>query len=101
MFNFKISYSSILRAILFLYLVFAVGLYGSPNLTIYPQLIGVLLSLVFFGSVLVEKSELFFPIPLKIFGILILYAFFSTILFSTSWKFFFTILQVIILLIVV
>ena len=57
MFNFKISYSSILRAILFLYLDFAVGLYRSPNLTIYPQLIRVLLSLVFFGSVLVQKSE--------------------------------------------
>ena len=51
-----------LRGILFLYLVFAVGLYGSPSLTIYPQLIGVLLTVVFFGSVLIKKSESFFII---------------------------------------
>jgi O-antigen ligase len=101
MFNFKISNSSILRAILFLYLVFAIGLYGSPSLTIYPQLIGVLLAVVFFGSVLIKKSELFFPIPLKIFVIFLFFSFLSTFLFSTSWEFFFTILQVVILLIVV
>ena len=101
MFNFKISNSSILRAILFLYLVFAVGLYGSPNLTIYPQLIGVLLSVVFFGSVLIKKTVLVFTIPLKILVIFLFYAFLSTILFSTSLGFFFTILQVILLIIIV
>lgn len=101
MFNFKISSSSILRAILFLYLVFAVGLYGAPNLTIYPQLIGVLLAVVFFGSVLNKKTVLVFTIPIKIFVIFLFYAFLFTILFSTSWEFFFTILQVILLLIIV
>ena len=100
MFNFKISNSSILRDILFLYLVFAIGLYGSPNLTIYPQLIGVLLTVVFFGSVLIKKAELVLTIPLKILVIFLFYAFFSTILFSTSLEFFFTIFQVILLFIV-
>lgn len=101
MFNFKISNSSILRAILFLYLVFAIGLYGSPSMTIYPQLLGVLLSVVFFGSAPIKKSELFFPIPLKIFVIFLFFSFLSTILFSTSLGFLFTIFQVILLLIIV
>ena len=101
MFNTIISNLGILRAILFFYLVFAVGLYGAPNLTIYPQLLGVLLSVVFFGSVLIKKSGLFFPIPLKIFVIFLFFSFLSTILFSTSWDLFFTIFQVTFLFIVV
>jgi O-antigen ligase len=101
MFNFKISNSSILRAILFLYLVFAIGLYGSPSLTIYPQLIGVLLSVVYFMSVLIKKSELFFPIPLKLLVIFLFISFLSTILFSTSLEFLFTIFQVILILVIV
>ena len=94
----KENTSKLVKTMVFLYLALAVAFYGSPELTIYPQVLGVLLTCIFFVNIGIRKVSLNFSVPIKMFAIFILLMLLGTMFVSTSWSFFFTTFQVFILL---
>ena len=94
----KENTNKLVKAITFLYLLSAIALYGTPDMTIYPQVLGFLLTLIFFLNIGIKKVKINFSIPLKIFAIFIFITFLSTMFTSGSLSFFFTVFQVFMLL---
>lgn len=96
----KESISKFIKVLVFLYLALAVTLYGAPELTIYPQVMGVLLTLIFFLEIGTKKLKTNSSVPVRTFGIFIVFMLLGTMFVSTSWNFFFTTFQVFLLLFV-
>jgi O-antigen ligase len=94
----KENTNKLVKAITFLYLLLAILLYGTTEMTIYPQALGILLTIIFLLNIGNKKVKINFPIPLKILAIFIFVTFLGTIFGTDSLGFFSTVFQVFILL---
>ena len=89
-----------LNILLFIYIVFAISLYGSPNLTIYPNILGIILTITLIMGSFTKKIRFELPLPINFLFFFIILCLLGTFFVSQDFFFFFTLFQVFILLIV-